>query len=218
MKTKIFCGFFILSALIILLCSCQSWTGTEDPNMSDTSTQALTQNAEHEIKEMQARVLTEQIVTFVMTEDWLNREYALSETDYFRFLNSLSLYMEDTEHPFSKYVRRSEEKSADLISAVDVRQILADLFDDKEFVSSAYYANNFGDSNADFYVPLGIGLWTSPFEASDMTTEMIEDTILVRCTLAETSLYETNGRIYGKCEFRYIADPTLRFVGFEYYG
>lgn len=148
----------------------------------------------------QASVLTEHLIQSVMDETWLEDGYTCTDTDIFRFLMSLCMYGENAEHTYADMVTVSDEQAYG-IALADAQRIASELFGKDNWTAASYPTEAY-DSAAECYrIPIGVGVWTSPFAYEDMTAYAEDGMVHVQCTLVNSKLYDYEETIYGRYDF-----------------
>ena len=118
----------------------------------------------HRISDDGAKLLTEQIVRYVMPQSWTEGEVAFENDDALRFLYSLCLWADREDHPYSPYVRLMEDRERFEIREEDARTIVREVFgiDDLVIPDGA-----FDEVAGCVWIPMGIGLPTTGYECED---------------------------------------------------
>ena len=168
----------------------------------------------------QASVLTEHLIRDVMDKTWLEDGYTCTDADISKFLLSLCMYGESTTHPYADIVTVSADQQAYQIRLADAKRIASELFGKENWSAASYPTEVYDSAAACYRLPMGVGLWTSPFAHEDMTAYTAGDLVHVQCTLVNSKLFPYEETIYGKYDFvfRYISDDGknhLQFAGLE---
>ncbi|MCR5682062.1 MAG: hypothetical protein K6G29_06385 [Clostridiales bacterium] len=118
----------------------------------------------HRISDDGAKLLTEQIVRYVMPQSWTEGEVAFGNDDALRFLYSLSLFVDREDHPYSPYVRLMEDRERFEIREEDARMIVKEVFgiDDLVIPDGA-----FDEVAGCVWIPVGIELPTTGYDCED---------------------------------------------------
>ena len=149
-----------------------------------------------------AMILTDQLINFVMTDDWLSEDYEFTSDDLNRFLLSLCLYKDEASHPYSDKVYMSDDKINYIISAQSINEIASELFDIRlvDFDS----VNGYDDNTMQCVIPAGIGLTNTGFSYDAMSFYYDNDTVCVQVELTENNMYVSS-------ENTDLVDYILRF-------
>ncbi len=218
--------FFALFFVLLCLAACSA----ESPDAAESDSSAhLPETAEHETETsaavslpenvcVQAEVLTDHLVNFVMTPEWLEKSPDVSDENIFRFLVSLSLYREKPEHPYSNVVTLSEDGRYFYIGLPDIQKIACELFGEENWSAVSYTDELFDDALPGYRIASEVGLWSSCFSAVNTGIHMEDSLVYVECDLVNSSRYEYEAAEYGRWVFVYEyltsgQDGFLRFCG-----
>lgn len=216
---------FIFVLLCLAACSAES------PDAAESASSArLPEIAAHETETssaaislpenvcVQAEFLTEHLVNFVMTPEWLEESPDISAENIFRFLVSLSMYREKPEHPYSNVVTLSEDGRYYCIGLPDIQNIACELFGEENWSAVSYTDELFDDALPGYWIAAEVGLWSSQFSAENTTAYTEDSLIYVECDLINSLRYEYETAEYGQWTFVYEytasgQDGFLRFCG-----
>ncbi len=161
---------------------------------------------------LECEYLADHIINHVMTSDWLNTPYTVCDDDIHRFLVSLCAYG-NSPHPYAFVSTFNESNMAFLMDYSSVNTLVRTTFN-RGYWATTSYAESLLDAERKFYVvPDGIGLPTSPFSYTNMTSEFDGEYIYVRFTLVNSELYPYEAVNYG--EHTLIFDTNYRLIDFK---
>ena len=149
----------------------------------------------------QASALTEQWIRYVLNKDWLEDGYTCTKTDIFRFAVSLCMCRENAGHPYADIVTEDAARQAYWIGLADAQQAVSELFGIESRTAGSYLAEAYDSAEQCYRVPMGIGLWVSPFAYEDMTAYAEGDLVHVQCTLVNSGAFEYTETEYGRYDF-----------------
>ena len=207
------------SFLFVLLClaACSA----ESPDAAESASSVrLPETTEHETETssaavslpdnvcVQAEVLTDHLVNFVMTPEWLEESPDISDENIFRFLVSLSMYRNNPEHPYSSVNVLSEDERYYLIGLSDIQEIAHELFGEENW-SAVSYTDELYDTDLPVYrIAAETGLWSSCFSAVNTSVHTEDSLVYVECDLVNSSRYEYEAAEYGRWVFVYEYLPS----------
>lgn len=216
------------SFLFVLLClaACSA----ESPDAAESASSVrLPETTEHETETsaavslpenvcVQAEVLTDHLVNFVMTPEWLEESPDISDEDIFRFLVSLSMYRNNPEHPYSSVNVLSEDERYYLIGLSDIQEIAHELFGEENWSAVSYTDELYDTDLPGYRIAAETGLWSSCFSAVNTSVHTEDSLVYVECDLVNSSRYEYEAAEYGRWVFVYEYLPSgqdgfLRFSG-----
>ena len=118
----------------------------------------------HRIDEEGARLLTEQIVRYVMPAAWTDGDISFENDDALRFLYSLTLYADRAHHPYARCVRLMEDRERYEIAEEDARMIAREVFGIEELLIPD---GAFDEVAGCVWIPVGIGLPSTGYDCED---------------------------------------------------
>lgn len=149
-----------------------------------------------------AMILTDHLVNFVMTKDWLSEGYVFTYDDVDRFLTSLCLYKDELSHPYSDKISLSEDEMNFIISKESVCNIAAELFniDHIDLDSLSGYDKN----TMQYIIPVGVGLRNTKFTCDYLSHYFENDSICVKIKVIGKDMYENfDNTDYGEYILRF---------------
>ncbi len=168
----------------------------------------------------QAELLTDQLITRVMTQDWLHDAYSFTEEDLHWFLVTMLCYRDTPAYPYAAYLTETEEEVT--ISRADAYRALYEVFgielEDTLLADSELY-----DAAADVYrFPRGAGSNTTAFQYENMRTSADGAYVYVDCDLHRSRGYDWEWMYFGRWRFAYRCEnerekPFLRLTGITAY-
>ncbi|MBQ3707696.1 MAG: hypothetical protein II889_07275 [Clostridia bacterium] len=150
----------------------------------------------HRVTDDGARLLTEQIVRYVMPAEWREGEITFQNDDALRFLYSLTLFADAEEHPFAPYVRLMEDRERYEIAEEDARMIAREVFgiDDLAIPDGA-----FDEVAGCVWIPVGIELPATGYGCEDFHISSDGESRTAMFYLAEAD----GTGLLGTCLFTY---------------
>ncbi len=211
-------GKVILAAALILCIVLGVVVGCDIKNKNDpTQNGSTVDEAVYE----DARLVTEQLIKFVMQKDWLEGIEHCSDENVSRFLTSIGYYVskEEAAHPYYELVTYSEDHTKFLLTAENAQKIASRLFAKDDFQAASYLSEVFDETANTYQIPSEIGLYTTAFFPASMNVSHRGNTVYVECGIKNSEWYEDTEDIdYGTYTFsyEYIAEEDgayLRFAG-----
>ncbi len=146
--------FFALFFVLLCLAACSA----ESPDAAEHETETSAAVSLPENVCVPAEILTDHLVNFVMTPEWLEESPAVSDENIFRFLVSLSMYREKPEHPYSNVVTLSEDGRYYCIGLPDIQKIACELFGEENWSAVSYTDELFDDALPGYRIASEVGL------------------------------------------------------------
>ncbi|MBQ7932263.1 MAG: hypothetical protein IJ334_14775, partial [Clostridia bacterium] len=203
--------FLALFFVLLCLAACSA----ESPDAAESASSVrLPETAEHETETsaavslpenvcVQAEVLTDHLVNFVMTPEWLEESPTVSDENIFRFLVSLSMYRNNPEHPYSSVNVLSEDERYYLIGLSDIQKIAHELFGEENWSAVSYTDELYDTDLPGYRIAAETGLWSSCFSAMNTSVHTKDSLVYVECDLVNSSRYEYEAAEYGRWIFVY---------------
>jgi len=171
----------------------------------------------------QAALLTDQLVTRVMSPDWLTEGYAFTAQDLHWFLMTMDLYMDMPLYPWCGEMTERREGSQEYrcFSGDTARRAVRELFGTEDAGFRLPVAEDIYDSRTDTYrIHTGAGRNTTVFWYENMETTVSGDLVWVDTDLVSARWYEWEELYYGRYRFVYRAVTEdgrtfLRLTGVE---
>ena len=160
-----------------------------------------------------AAVLTDHLLHYVMTPDWLEETFVCTEENIFRFLVSLPIFQENTEHPYGTYVTLSDDGWYYHIALADMKNIVREVFGLENWSPTAYTDELWDEDLQSYRIASETSVWYSAFSAEDMTVSTENDLVFVDCDIVSSKRYESADTEYGK--WRFIYEYTDGFLTFR---
>ena len=164
-----------------------------------------------------AKSLVEQIVTFTLTDDWLEESYTPTDLDIFRFLVSSCMYQDNDMHPYSNIVSVSDDGQSFQIHYSDAERMICEVFGEQKLMDSKYLSDIYDAKTESYFIPRGIGLWTSEY-SFEITDAAIEDgNVCIGGILKNSNLYEYDEITFGeaKITFECLGDNDNSFLMYK---
>ncbi|MBE6561878.1 MAG: hypothetical protein E7662_12220, partial [Ruminococcaceae bacterium] len=148
-----------------------------------------------------AIALTEQIVDYVMTKDWLTDGYTFTKVDADRLVYSLTAMRGNAAHPCASSITVSDDGRYMSLPMKEAEELTRRVFgyEDWAYYPATEYEVVQRDEAAQTYrFALETGLWNSSFRLMEISTETEENRVLVRGILKNSDRYEYSGTMtYG---------------------
>lgn len=163
----------------------------------------------------QAELLTDQLVTCVMTQDWLCDAYSFTEEDLHWFLVTMLCYRDTPAYSYAAYLTETEGEVT--ISREDAYRALYEVFG-IEIADTLLADSELYDAAADVYrFPRGAGSNTTAFQYENMRTSADGAYVYVDCDLHRSRGYDWEWMYFGKWRFAYRCEnerekPFLRLT------
>ena len=149
----------------------------------------------------QAELLTEQLITRVMTQDWLHDAYSFTEEDLHWFLVTMLCYRDTPDYPYVAYLTETEEDVT--ITREDAYRALYEVFG-IEIADTFLADSELYDAAADVYrFPRGAGSNTTAFQYENMRTSADVAYVYVDCDLHRSRGYDWEWMYFGRWRFAY---------------
>lgn len=175
-----------------------------------TNDEGFVQQDIHYGIEYSCQALSSQFVNYVMSYEWLNEEYEITDLDAFRFISSLVKYCDDASHPFGFATTLNEEESAFCIDRAYALNLISTVFGIDGFESSDYHTTMHHPKSDTYRTPYGIGLYSSPFSFTNMTSVFDGEYVYVSFTLENSKLYPYEEKVYG--DYTFVFDTEYKLV------
>ena len=140
------------------------WRLTEFASGSWGSSSRENRLTAHRVTDDGAKLITEQIVRYVMPAAWLDGDVSFTNDEALRFLYSLTLFAGVEEHPFAPYVRLMEDRERYEIAEEDARMIAREVFGIEDL---AIPDGAFDEVAGCVWIPVGIELPETGFGCED---------------------------------------------------
>ena len=147
-------------------------------------------------------ILTDHLINYVVTDEWLLEDYVFSTDDVNNFLTSLCLFKDELSHPYSNKVCISEDGMNYSISNTSIADISLNVFGIEQFDISSVVGYN--EELMECIIPIGIGLRNTPFSYNYVSHYIEDDNIYVYVRLFKTDMYgDTDTIDYGEYVMRF---------------
>ncbi len=150
----------------------------------------LVYNTEEYTVAANAKCLAKHIVTFAMTEEWLDGSYLPTDSDIFSFLVSLCMYRDNDTHPYGDRISISDDGQSFAISYSDAEKMICEVFGDRNLAEVKELSEIFDPDTESYRIPRGIGLWTSAFSFEILSTDVQNEYVTVKGLLMGSEVYE----------------------------
>ena len=170
---------------------------------NDSASASKNYNDDKSLKfERSVLMLTDHLINYVVTDEWLLEDYVFSTYDINNFLTSLCLFKDELSHPYCNKVCISEDGMNYSISSTSIADISLNFFGIEQFDISSVVGYN--AELMECIIPIGIGLRNTSFSYNYVSHYIEDENIYVYVRLFKTDMYGDNDTIdYGEYVMRF---------------